>query len=548
MNKNTLTNIILAVASSLFVFVCMLFAYFYFTEDSALRDARVSGSSIDLEYSFTDISSEQATFNIEQQLLGFNPQLSCSGYPKEINISSISTSLPELKEGREYKCELSLDGKNYELHPFTTIASQDASTLKLSGEQYIDDNSGRVVRLNWESSKPVIITVSFLNKNELIDQFELLVEKDNLTERIPAKYDNYDVIYEVRFAGYEEDYTAISFAAGDKGVSKQNKDIQSYRILAKGYAINENAILVENESDYYIAEKVNGILLLTGEFNSNLNPHYVVKSASGKELIRAYDKDSTKYLVSQATLKGKELELTADFLYGDEFFYIDDSGRKIEEKYKSGKIMLDKAYPYILLYNGVDKYIKVSQSSINFDSKWDATLNKITWSEVPGATFYQVKAYDASNSTLLYSATVDAPSHILYNLEYYEEIELKISAASKAGFSFLGSKVVKPDISTSKIAELSLAKLDNTLFISWKSNETLSYLVEISKKGASNWTKLKETGKGAGEVSVENINKLPFGSYSLRISPIKNGKAGSPTLSSCTIDVAGDKTFKIVCE
>lgn len=546
MNKNTIFNVFLAVSSALLVFVLMLFIYANIKTGSTFNEIKKYESTANLEYSFTNIAANEATFNIADNLLSLSPILSCSDKAETI-ITKPITVLSGLTPGEKYSCILTIEDTSYNLIEFSTLKNLNLAEYGLTAYQSYDDNNGRIIRIKWELEGESLITKSVLSDDGLLlNQYEYLVSNDNFTDRLAASEADAKIQYELRSFSNPKEFAAVRLEVSDNGTLTYDPSLKSLRIGDRNFEVSDAIVSTKLTKDSLIFEKINGMFILQNTINS-LIPKYVLTEMDGTTLQRIYPEGSAPYLLTSVSLNGFLLTVEGKF-FSDSYIYLKNSiGEVTKAKMENNSITLKDAPSILYVYNGVDRYIKVQQSYTDFRYNWDSKVNRIDWDSIPGAIGYLLKVYGPSEN-LLYQASTSSASHSLYSLDYQDNIRIEIGYITREGIYNLGNANVKLDPANSRVPNVSLAKLDNMLSITWTADSRFSYKVEIAPSKSEKWNVLSETELGVGEISVKSISKLPSGSYQIRISPTISGKTGAPTSSSCIIEVAVDKTFRIVCQ
>lgn len=547
MNKNLLINVILAISAAFFVFMLMLLAYLNSQSPEEYVSQPERLQKVELEYSFTEISENSVLFNTTETIAKTNPFLFCEE-DIEVNIVSKATVITGLSENTNYSCVLSINENEYPLVGFTTLAKIFAEEYGLAGYQSIDDNSGRVVRLRWELNEYVILTRSALDEEgELLAQEEFLVENNNYTDRISEENSLYTLQYEIRRSVSPNIFSAVTISPEEEGQFENDPRLDTKRIASEGFQISNTPLEVGNIEEYYIFEKVNGVLLLANKFSGGLSINYALPKSGGSLIYPAVELANKKYMLSGSDLYGDILFVSGEIQDGAKVRIMYENGVTEELPISKGKVELKEVLPSILVFNGLDRYVRVYQRVSELEENWDSNLNSLSWKEVPGALFYTVEAYGGGQNQLGRYTTV-APRILLEDLDYEEEITLKVSYTSSNGKSILGETTVRLNPEKIQIKNFSIAKMDNRILASWDANPDEIYLLEISREGSSVWNSLRETEIGQSEVSIRNVDRLNPGTYNLRMSSVDKEKPPVYTISNCNLVVSADKTFRIVCE
>jgi hypothetical protein len=547
MNRNLLLNIVLAISAALFAFLLMLFLYLGSSSTDAIIVKDTHTKEIELEYSFTNISEISAVFNTTDLIAENAGYLKCNE-TIVLAVENPVTTISGLVAGETYECTLEIAEQRYSLIAFQTLQDTPIEKYGFTAYQSSDENSGRVIRLRWELDEEIILTRSSLDAGgAVLAQEEFLLKRDGYTDRIPADTAEYELQYELRRVSSPTNFSAIRLSADVSGLVEISLDLPSTRIASEDLAISENVVELENLNEYYLFEKIRGVLILTNQFSDNLNSHYALSKSEDTILYPAISSSSRVYALAKAELYGKTLFVSGAAVNGANIAVIYENGKKDSLKALNGKIELEDVYASLLVYNGIDRYLKVYQRAPNFKYVWSQSTDTLSWDAIPGALFYTVEVYDFNNN-LIDRFLSSSSSMEIRNSGYEEELKVKVYYTSMSNKVLLGDTVVKLDPNKSQIQDFSIAKLDNGMSASWKAKPDDSYLLEISKEGSSVWNLLKETSIGQSQIVIQNVSRLNPGSYQLRLSVIDKAKPPVYTISNCNLEVSVDKTFRIVCK
>ena len=542
MTKNRVINIVTAIAISAFVFSTMLFIYHNSYAPESLSENKNNENIISLDYSFYDISKDTVIFNVNEKVVNASPIITCGTESK--NIVAISTKILNLVPNTTYQCKLSIDDKEYDLNEFTTLPVITKDKLDFQGELFPSAAGGKTVRLNWNSSiGETILTKSLLIGDVQASQTEYLIQQNTYTETVSLS-EGEKILYEIRSVNDLNIFSSFLISNNSEGEPTIEESLLSVRVLSDSISISTSPpIKFDAISDKTpVVVQIGRVYLLVEELPSNYNSIYWFDSVNNK-LNRVY-KD---YYITGATLKDNILsidgyhypELEIEYMISSQESYTAELG-------KDNSILLEKVYPYIYLYNGLDRYVRVGQTLSAKSVSWDDENQNLNWEKIPGVLFYMIEVSSSEkDSKNTYMSTSN--SYPVKNLA--GELTAIVYAFTEATHYTVGGIEFKTNPLKNNVDDVSLAKLDNTVNITWTSIPELSYIIEIKNASeSSSWKTLQTTKPGAASISIKNISQLSSDKYMIRITPTYSGETGISTESSCIIDISENKTFRIICE